>query len=426
MKRDFHIVEQRVRLALESAGRPRGLLAAVSGGADSVAMFRALVAAGEKPVVVTCNFGLRGERADADCRFVEQLCHKFDVECITLKLPAAEYARREKVSVEMACREMRYAEFRRIMKQRGLERIVVAHNQDDNVETLFLNLMRGAGIKGLRGMGEDNGEILRPLISSARHEIEDYLLALGQEWVTDHTNLEDEYSRNYLRLNVLPILEKRWPGYRNAVARTQRNLRADEQIIDSVLSSVRTDFLALEEMQKYGLTAIHAFCREHGANATQAREMFTHFRSYEKGRRWATESGTIFADTDGLRFVSEEPCGEPEYRCEKIEITAQTMDEIRHNPRKDIVYLPEPITAYRWRLPRKGDRVKLLGMKGSRLVSDILKESGLSYDARRRVHLLVDAHTDDIIWVEGLRRARLHLIDPASQSAYRLSARPPL
>jgi len=172
-------LERRVRDVMRGAGVTR-VLAGVSGGADSVALLLALRSDPHMELTaVHCNFHLRGEESDRDMLFVEQLSGRLGVPLVTVHFDVPEYIRRNGVSVEMACRDLRYAEFRRIMSQVGAGRIAVAHNADDNAETLLLNLMRGAGVAGLRGMRPDTGEVIRPLLSLSRADIERYLDAKG-------------------------------------------------------------------------------------------------------------------------------------------------------------------------------------------------------------------------------------------------------
>ncbi len=125
----------------------------------------------------------------------------------------------------MACRDLRYAFFREEMRRLGCARIAVAHNADDNVETFLLSLMRGAGLKGLKAMTADNGEIMRPLLEVSRKDIEIYLERIGQDFITDSTNLECDFARNFLRLQVLPLLEQRWPGAKKSITKASATLQ---------------------------------------------------------------------------------------------------------------------------------------------------------------------------------------------------------
>ncbi|MEE1365889.1 MAG: tRNA lysidine(34) synthetase TilS, partial [Muribaculaceae bacterium] len=245
----MRLLEQVVDKAI---GRRHGrLLVAVSGGADSVALLHVLLRLRKDCIVAHCNFHLRGEESDRDERHVVDLCASHGVELLVKHFDVAAYCARHKVSVEMACRDLRYEWFRQLMADRECSRIAVAHNSDDNVETMLLNLFRGTGIDGLAAMTVDNGEILRPLLGVTRRQIEEYLRECGIKYVVDSTNLESDYRRNFVRNELLPMIETRWPGARSALARTRQNLEGTRRFyrakVDEMLTCCdNADFLPNE------------------------------------------------------------------------------------------------------------------------------------------------------------------------------------
>ena len=200
------------------------VLVALSGGADSVALLRILLSLGYRCHGVHCNFHLRGEESNRDERFVTELCHALGVPCEVVHFDTLAYAAEHKVSVEMAARELRYREFERLRQEHHLDVIAVAHHQDDAVETLLLNLIRGAGINGLTGMKVRNGPIVRPLLCLTRDEVVNYLEYLGQPYVTDSTNLTDMYARNKVRLQLLPLMEQINPAAKSNIMQAAMHL----------------------------------------------------------------------------------------------------------------------------------------------------------------------------------------------------------
>ena len=194
------------------------LLVALSGGADSVALLRVLVELGYTCEAAHCNFHLRGEESDRDEAFVRQLCEQLSVPLHVTHFDTQAHAREHQQSIEMAARELRYGWFQELVKQRKLNAIVVGHHRDDHVETLLINLIRGTGINGLTGIPAENGWVRRPLLNVSREQILDYLDHLGQPFVTDSTNLEDEYLRNKIRLNLLRMLEDLNPSIRETLS----------------------------------------------------------------------------------------------------------------------------------------------------------------------------------------------------------------
>ena len=196
------------------------ILVALSGGADSVALLRVLQSLGYICECAHCNFHLRGLESDRDETFVRQLCEKQRILLHVTHFDTSAYAKDHHLSIEMAARELRYEWFEHIRKEIGASVIAVAHHRDDSVETFLLNLMRGAGINGLRGIPVKNGKIVRPLLSVSREDILDYLQAIHQEYVTDSTNLEDEYMRNKIRLNILPAMKEVNPSIMETIQET--------------------------------------------------------------------------------------------------------------------------------------------------------------------------------------------------------------
>ena len=186
----------------------------VSGGADSVCLLHMLLkhkeTLGIKLLVVHVHHGIRGESADRDASFVEELCGRFNLPFFLYKYNIPEFAKKEGMSTEEAGRYARYEAFDKCLKENGVEdmgKIAVAHNKDDSAETVLLNLFRGAGIKGLKGIVPLRDRIIRPVLCLDRGEIERYLQENNLEYITDETNLTEEYTRNKIRLNILPLIK---------------------------------------------------------------------------------------------------------------------------------------------------------------------------------------------------------------------------
>lgn len=214
------------------------IIATVSGGADSVALLSALMSSKAEIIAAHCNFHLRGEESMRDQRHVEKICHTLGVTLHIKHFNVDEYRNNNPgTSVEMACRNLRYEWFATLAEELHADRIATGHNADDNIETLFLNLMRGSGTSGLKGILPDNGKIWRPLLSFHRHEIEQYLRAKGLAYITDSSNLCSDYRRNFLRNEVLPLLKTRWPGLEKSLARSVELLRRENKVVDAMVAS---------------------------------------------------------------------------------------------------------------------------------------------------------------------------------------------
>ena len=218
---------------------------ALSGGADSVSLLTALCSVKEElgiEEVCAChlNHGLRGEDSDSDERFCRELCGRLGVPLYAGKIDVSALVQKHE-SVEEAARKARYVFFEEALEHFGGGVLATAHNANDNAETVLLNLARGTGLKGLCGIPPvrrfgKNGErrVIRPLIYCTRGEIEDWLRSIGQDYVTDKTNLSEDYTRNKIRRRVLPELAEINPSIVGVIGRMTRNLRTDSEFLEGL------------------------------------------------------------------------------------------------------------------------------------------------------------------------------------------------
>ncbi|MDR2682762.1 MAG: tRNA lysidine(34) synthetase TilS, partial [Dysgonamonadaceae bacterium] len=183
------------------------IIVGLSGGADSVALLFILHRLGYACVAAHCNFHLRGEEAFRDEQQAMDFARSLHIPCMKQDFDTLSVARRRGVSVEMAARDLRYEWFEQLRREQDAGAIAVAHHRDDSIETLLLNLIRGTGIKGLAGIQPKNGYIVRPLLNVSKQDILHYVAEKQLPFVTDSSNLQDEYMRNKIRLSALPLLQ---------------------------------------------------------------------------------------------------------------------------------------------------------------------------------------------------------------------------
>lgn len=190
--------------------RGEGVVVGVSGGADSVCLLLVLLEIKKRflldLVVVHVHHGIRGKEADEDEQFVQKLAEQLNVPFVSEKRNVPRLAKEYGLSEEEAGRAVRYEIFEQVRKQYGFSKIAVAHNKNDCAETVLFHLFRGSGLTGISGISAMRGEIIRPLLCCTRTEIEQFLEAKGQSFQTDRTNFLEEYSRNKIRLRVLPYV----------------------------------------------------------------------------------------------------------------------------------------------------------------------------------------------------------------------------
>lgn len=221
------------------------VVCALSGGADSVSLLHALCALREELAisVSAChvNHGLRGEESDGDMRFCKSLCERLGVELYLLQTDVREFQQKHE-SIEETARKVRYDFFAEVSDGKKL---ATAHNLNDSAETVLLNMMRGTGLKGLCGIPPVRGNIIRPLIYCSREEVERYCTENALDFVTDKTNLSDDYTRNKVRHIILPEMLKINESFLDTSARMQKNLREDSELLEAMaqeaLAAARTD-----------------------------------------------------------------------------------------------------------------------------------------------------------------------------------------
>lgn len=404
---------------------PDGLyIVAVSGGADSVALLRILQALGYHIEAAHCNFHLRGAESDRDEDFVKSLCSVLNIPIHLIHFNTAEYASLHKVSIEMAARELRYGYFNQLCRDIGASAVCIAHHRDDAVETFLMNLLRGSGIHGLTGIRPQNGNIVRPLLCLSRDEIEQYLYSIGQDYVTDSTNLVGDVVRNKIRLNILPLLKDINPKAAENINKTAGYLREAEKVFIHAIDDQRQTIihgypdafpqtLAVSSLlqQPSPECLLHEWLLPFGFNAAQIQQILSCMNG-ESGREFQTATHSLFLDR-GTFILTSTPAP---MKTMKIPETGnyrydeRTLLSISQSDDLTISKSPDSITvdADKVRFPltlrpvQNGDSFTPFGMEGHRLVSDFLTDIKMSVPDKRR-QLVLTASDGQIIWLVGLR-----------------------
>lgn len=403
-------------------------IVALSGGADSVALLLLLKEGGFNVHAAHCNFLLRGSESDRDEAFCVDLCRQLGVELHRAHFATREYAEAHKVSVEMAARELRYNWFEQLRKDIGAVGICVAHHRDDSVETVLLNMIRGTGLRGLTGIQPRNGYVLRPLLCVSRDEIEHFLAKRGQKYVIDSTNLETYVKRNKVRLQVLPLLRTLNSAVSDNIQRMAENVAEAQIVLDSLLDNLKKhNTLELSELKKYGSSEyiIYEWLKNYGFNGTQARQILE------------AETGKIVSSSQGYDVLKDrerliiERTLKPFNPMRIPEEGMYVLDEkMRLSLRKCAAYVSKkpfvatfdaqkvvfPLTVRR---VEEGDWMIPFGMRGRKLLSDLMTDRKMTVFEKRRQLVVVDAQ-DVIVWAVGLRIADSVAVAETTQSVLEL------
>lgn len=392
------------------------VLVALSGGADSVALLRILLHLGYNIEAAHCNFHLRGKESDRDEYFVRNLCRKLSVDLEIVDFDTRAYAIQNKLSIEMAARELRYEWFGHIVSKIGTQAVAVAHHRDDSVETMLLNLLRGTGIAGLHGISPRNGWVVRPLLCVGRDEILDYLKTIGQEYVTDSSNADEQFLRNKIRHSLLPLMEEMNPNIRKGLMQTAINLSEVEKIYRTAVEQSRVRIFIPEVLGNTGLcegcirieallkepsprALLHEVLSPYGFTVSQEEDLYRSLCG-ESGKKFTSGEWTLLKDREKLLLYK---------RSDKEEIPCFDIEE-RQNT-SNIMWPRDPSVAcidadkvehpLLLRRLRKGDWFIPLGMKGRKLISDFLTDRKKSVRDKESQFVLVDG--DKIVWVVGER-----------------------
>ena len=401
------------------------VIVALSGGADSVALLSVLVSLGYKCVAAHCNFHLRGDESNRDEFHAQKIAKQLGVECKIIHFDVVSYEKEHGVSTEMACRELRYEWFEQLRRQYNAEAIAVAHHRDDDVETMFLNLLRGSGIAGVSAMKWKNEFIVRPMLNVSRIEVEAYLQDKGLDYVIDSTNAEVEYKRNRLRNIVIPMLREAFPECDDMLVKSLRYLKENNKIYQKTIADAiviyqhenEIDLLQIVNEYPSPATLLREMLAQYGFNETHIEGMIKAVN--ESGRKFYSQHWQAFVNRGKLIIMPQneyiDECDEYEIDLLhnvnspiKLQVENIGVEEFKVERDGSVIYLDESvldnnprIVLRRW---RKGDRIALFGLKGTKKLSDVFSDAKLSIAQKKQLWVL--ERDGVILWIVGMRTSR--------------------
>jgi tRNA(Ile)-lysidine synthase len=398
------------------------LLVALSGGADSVVLLHVLNRLGYPCHAAHVNFQLRGNESDDDTLFCRELCHKMQVPLHVSTCNAAIYAAEHKISVEMAARDIRYNWFTTLLHEHDLQCVAVAHHKNDQAETILLNMIRGAGVSGLKGMLPRNGNVVRPLLCVTRHEVDVYAHENNLLFRTDSSNHSLQYRRNTIRHKLLPQIIAQNPAFVNTIDRFAMRFNEAGSIVDEYIENWKHEHMHDHKSipvdtlfeNKHTTTLLHGLLSPYGFSPDLVAEIVAAY-PFTTGAVFAANNYYLLADRGFLRI---EPIDFSEICHQSFEIYplpasnipvslkvseyARNSDfQISTDPRiaqLDAHKIQFPLIL---RCPQQGDRFRPLGMKGFKKVSDFLIDAKVNLADKKRTFVVVS--DNDIVWLVGHR-----------------------
>jgi tRNA(Ile)-lysidine synthase len=400
------------------------VLAAVSGGMDSVLMVHLLKSSGYKFAIAHCNFMLRGADADADQQFCQQLAALLGVAFHTTNFDTQNYASTNKISIQMAARELRYQWFEQLRQQYKYAAIALAHHQNDTIETILLNLVRGTGIAGMHGILPKNGSLVRPLLYLSRQEIINLVSKQGLNYVEDSSNASTKYARNKIRHKVIPILQELNPSLERTFEHNLQHFRDLETLLEVRIVELKQQLLICygDDIQ-ISIAAVNALnpqrlllyklLQDYGFNETSVDDIIS-VLSKHAGRVFESRTHKLVLDRDKLiiSLKIETPTqpviigdGDDFVNYGNYKLTLLLDDSpliVKDNPMAvsvDADKLVYPLQVRAW---QQSDSFQPLGMKTRKKLSDFFINLKIPVHQKATVPLLVNGN-GEIIWVGGHR-----------------------
>jgi len=400
------------------------ILLAVSGGVDSIVMTNLFARANFNFSIAHCNFKLRGKESDEDQLFVENLAKKYGAEFYTIDFQTTEYARLNKLSIQMAARELRYSWLEKIRCENNFKYIAIAHNADDSIETFFINLVRGTGIKGLTGISVKNKNIIRPLLFATRNEIMNYCIENNLKYREDSSNKEIKYLRNKIRHLIIPKFEQFNKYFKKNIIKTINYLDESLLFVDEVINNFKEKNVVKEnDIIKIKIKPLLEFkaskfllfkiISEYGFKNKKIDQIYSSLTA-NSGKVFYSKDYKLIKDREYIIIELIKEIQSSDYL---IDINKKYIDkpinmifevrewdinsQIEKNPEIgyfDYEKIKLPLILRHW---KPGDKFVPLGMKNFKKLSDFFIDNKFSINEKDKIWLLLSKN--DIIWIVGYR-----------------------
>jgi len=424
-------------------GKEHQILVAVSGGQDSIVLAHYLHEAGFKIAIAHCNFQLRAKESDQDEAFVKRFATMLGVPYHVQRFETKAFSKGMKMSTQEAARELRYAYFYELLEVHGYDYIATGHHQQDQLETVLINQIRGTGVKGLAGIPRKNGLVVRPMLETEKVEIDYYAKDNGLKWRDDSSNTSDDYLRNKIRHQLIPPLEKIEPQVAQIVMNNANKVGQAYELLMHLVEESSSDLLENEEVEgdfRISIYKLRTYPQRHlvlyhllnsfGFSHQQCAEIAQLLES-ESGRMvqnadygvWRDRKYLLVHRIDNIPFSLEIPdVGTYEFPYGTLEVSMVENNNIdfKQTPRNqclvDAGKVQFPLLVRNW---EQGDKFQPLGMTGTKLVSDFFVDLKLPVFKKKQVPIVLSQ--EKIIWVGGFRPDHRFKVDKGSKQIIRIT-----
>lgn len=411
------------------------ILLAVSGGKDSVLMLHLFKALGVNIGVAHCNFNLRADEATRDEHFVKMLSASLNLTFHLTHFDTKKYAAENKVSTQMAARVLRYKWFEEIRAQNGYDYIALAQHQNDAVETVLINLVRGTGISGLHGILPKRDKLIRPILFLNKAEIDTLIDDNGLNFVEDSSNLSTNYTRNKIRLNVIPHLQEINPNLEHTFAQNINRFSQLEEFLNLRIQQLHQEiveqrkdglYIAISDIEKLKPINLLLFemLKPYGFNETVISEMIRNLHK-QSGLKFLSATHQAIIDREYLIIsVLNETINqykmihgnEDEFYFDTHFFSLHFTNDIAYTIDKTLLYVDAeklifPLVMRNW---QQGDKFMPLGMRSYKKISDFFIDEKISVHLKSDIPILINGN-GDVIWIAGFRQDERYKLTKATK-----------